>query len=85
VKATCHFWCAPRTKNAEVEDIELTLYIPFIPQVGMDLKLTPDGECHLVSGVVWDVSEPDEVQVFLEEPVDLPSWEFMQAQGWKLA
>lgn len=89
MKATVHFWCQPAALDAtyQAEDIVITVFLPFIPHVGMHLKVTAGGDFHQVESVYWDTTEPDEVQVFLQEPDDgdMEPWEQMRAEGWRAA
>lgn len=86
MKALIRHVCAPKSKRAayEAEDIHIVVELPFMPVAGMRLKLTPEGEFNQVDEVFWDVSLPDEVEVFLEEPDDLQALKFMLAEGWRL-
>jgi hypothetical protein len=88
VKATCHFWCAPSTPGADhaAEDIRITVFLPFMPARGLDLKVTPEGDFYTVEDVFWDISAPDEVEVFFREPEEgeLAQWESMREQGWRI-
>lgn len=88
MKATVHFYCAPSTEAADyqAEDICISVSLPFMPQPAMTLKVTPEGEFYRVDEVFWDISHPDEVTVFLEEPKsdDMEPWDRMHEQGWRI-
>lgn len=90
MKATIHYWCAPASPRATyaAEDIQITIFMPFVPQAGSALQVTPEGDFYVVDNVAWSVTNPDEITVGLREPgvdEELAPWESMQAQGWRLA
>lgn len=90
MKATIHYWCQPASPGATyaAEDIQITIFVPFVPQAGAALQVTPEGEFYEVDNVAWSVRTPDEITVYLREPdehQELEPWVDMQAQGWRLA
>lgn len=88
MKATIHCWSGPSEPSGlnETEDIVITVYLPFVPQIGMTLKITPEGDFYCVESLAWDIATPDEITVFLEEPVEgaLEPWAVMREQGWRI-
>lgn len=91
MKIKFHWTCKPKSKRAnyDAEDIHLIVDdFPFMPVVGMQLKLTPRGAFGQVDEVFWDCDEPDLFGVYLKDPeleLDLYPWADMKAEGWKLS
>lgn len=90
MKSVIHHFSRPSAPDAEceVEDLKIEVDLPFVPVVGMSLKVTPAGRFLVVDQVMWAINEPALLQVFTEEPEDdadvLPYAE-MIAQGWQRA
>ena len=61
--------------------------LPFIPQAGTYLKVTPEGEFMTVQSVMVDITaNGSPIIISMEEPdeiTQLRPWKEMIAQGWK--
>jgi hypothetical protein len=90
MKSVIHHFSKPSAQNVDydVEDLKIEVDLPFVPMVGMSLKVTAAGRFLVVEQVMWAIDEPNVLQVFTEEPDDdgdvLP-YDEMIAQGWQLA
>lgn len=92
MKAKVTFVCKPAKKAADydAESIFMMVDLPFVPSVGMMLKLTPEGNYIEVNDVMLDITPGGEgLIVGLKEPDDedayqLRSWPEMKAQGWRI-
>lgn len=85
MKAKVLTHCLPKRKTDEFECVEVVIHVdlPFVPAAGTMLKLTPDGEFLCVDQVYWSVTDPDVIDVFIEEPEVLPTFAFMRKEGWR--
>lgn len=85
MKAKVLSHCLPKRKTDEFECVEVVIHVdlPFVPVAGTMLKLTPDGEFLRVDQVFWSVTDPDVIDVFIEEPEVLPTFAFMRKEGWR--
>jgi len=90
MKARIDYYCEPAKNRAEYDAEEIHMYVdlPFVPSVGMLLKLTKEGEYIKINNVMLDVSpEGEGLIIGLEEPEEdhqLRPWPEMKAQGWKI-
>jgi len=90
MKARIDFVCKPANEASEyeLESIFLIVDLPFVPSVGLMLKLTDEGDYIQVIDVMFDLTPGgDGLTVGLKEPDEdfqLRSWPEMKAQGWQL-
>ncbi|ULQ48360.1 hypothetical protein JN531_017150 (plasmid) [Flagellatimonas centrodinii] len=91
MKAQIRWTCGPQSKTAEydAEDICIDVELPAVPQIGILLKVTSDGEFVRVDDVYMDLSEDgDGLLVFLKDAEpgtpDFRPWAELKAQGWRL-
>lgn len=83
MKVRIDYYCKSKTRRDEVEDISIDIDIPFIPIVGMFLKVTPHGDYLEVKSVHFDISDGGEGLVIGVDNEPLWSWEAMEAEGWR--
>lgn len=86
MRAIIQHQCLPPDPDAsyEAEDIHIVIDIPFLPQPGMHLKVTPQGDYLTVRDVLWTINAPVWLNVGTEEPEVLYPWADLKDQGWQL-
>jgi hypothetical protein len=89
MKAVIHGYSMPRAKDVpyESENLFIVIDLPFIPCEKTAIKVTPHGEYLNVAQVMWNCDQPNEIQVFTEEPMgDLDKRQFaeMLREGWRV-
>jgi hypothetical protein len=59
--------------------------MPFVPLIGMQLAVMPDGDFFTVESVFWAAGAPEELEVFLEVGGSMPDQDaaFLERQGWR--
>jgi hypothetical protein len=87
IKATIFSHCLPRSPDVdyECEDIHIDVMLPFVPQIGTDLKVTKNADYIAVESVSFDASKDGEgLTLHLAQPDVLLPWSEMQNKGWQL-
>lgn len=89
MKAIIHGHAMPRNKKVEyeTENLFIEIDLPFIPTKGTSLMVTPHGEYQIVDQVFWNCRNPDQIQVFIEEPEDdseIRPFTEMLKEGWRV-
>lgn len=88
MKTRIHHYSLPASPDAihDAEDLVIEIDLPFVPVVGMELKVTQEGDFLTVQQVMWAIDKPDVLEVFVEAPddgADLRPYDEMIAQGWR--
>jgi hypothetical protein len=68
-------------------DITLSLFLEFVPVLGMQMMLPGFGAYLQVNDVFWDVNDPGVFKVFFDEfeinDIDIPTLNQAVKAGWK--
>lgn len=91
MKAIVHGFAKPRANDSayETENMFMVVDIPFIPTRGTAILLSPGGEYLTVAQVMWDIANPEQLEIFTEEPdpddhLSLRPFKEMLEQGWRI-
>lgn len=69
----------------EADELLLTATgeIPFVPSLGLDIRVFEDAELHEVSSVIWAAYQPESIEVWFKCEADVEPAFFIQ-QGWRV-
>lgn len=89
-KMRIYWQCLPRDSDADYlfEDISFDTELPYIPQVGGSLSITPHQDIARIDDVVYIPYQDDEYEricVYLVTPDAVDDFATLAAEGWKSA
>lgn len=87
MKTNIHSLARP-SRGGVSENIRLSLELPFMPVMGMELMLPAFGGVQEINAIFWDYRNPSIFDIYFDEEAmsecDMPTIKDAKAAGWEI-
>lgn len=87
MRTNAHALTKPRRGGAS-ENIRLSLDLPFMPSLGMELMLPAFGGFQEINSIFWDYRNPGVLEIYFDEEAisesDMPTLSAAKTAGWEV-